>query len=49
MLHKYQSNAINLYCIFCKSVRHDQSNRHAWQLMDERDSDAYRVQGEESP
>lgn len=49
LLQKYQSTIRNLYCNLYRLVGHEQFNCHAWQLMSERMSDVYRVQGEETP
>lgn len=48
LLYKYQSTPRSLYCNFCRLVGHEKSNFRAWQLMSERTSDIYRVQGKES-
>jgi len=45
LLQKYVSTLTSLYCNFCKSVGHDGSNSHAYDMM--HDQRAYRVQGDE--
>jgi hypothetical protein len=36
----------NLFCNFCKSVGHDEKDCHAFDLMRECTSDAYKIQEE---
>jgi hypothetical protein len=47
LMQKYQSTTRNLFCNFCKYVRHDEKECHALDLMRERIADAYQVQMEE--
>jgi hypothetical protein len=44
---KVPKHCNNLFCIFSKSVGHDEKECHAFDLMREHTMDAYIVQGEE--
>ena len=44
LLQKYVQTPKNLYCSFCKSLRHDEHNCTAYDLMVERKHDLYRFQ-----
>jgi hypothetical protein len=43
LMQKYQSTARNIFCNFCKSVRHEEKYCHTFYSMRERTADAYRV------
>jgi len=45
LLQKYVNTPASLYCSFCKSLRHDESNYRAYDMM--HDGRAYKVQGDE--
>jgi hypothetical protein len=45
-MQKYVQTPTNLYCMFCKSVGHDDQDCRAYDLMHERSRDIYKIQGE---
>jgi hypothetical protein len=47
VIQKYQSTVRNVFCDFCKLVGHDKKGCLALDLMRERTTDEYTVQGEE--
>jgi hypothetical protein len=49
LMQKYQSTTKNLFCNFCKSMGHDKKECCTLNLMRERITEAYKVQGEEGP
>ena len=46
LLQKYVQTPNNLYYVFCSSIRHDEQNFRAYDLMLDRKHDTYRVQAE---
>lgn len=48
LLQKYESTPRILYCNVCRSVGPEQFNCCAWQLMSERTSNVYKVQGDKT-
>jgi hypothetical protein len=45
-MQKYVQTPTNLYCMFCKSIGHDDRNCRAYNIMHERSRDIYKIQGE---
>ena len=45
-MKKYFQKPTNLYCTFCKSVGHDDSDCRAYDLMNEMSMDIYKIQQE---
>jgi hypothetical protein len=45
-MQKYVQKPKNLYCMFCKSIGHDDRDCRAYDLMHERSINMYKVQGE---
>lgn len=49
LLQKYVNFPKSLYCNFCQSIGHDQSDCHSWKMMNDRNMGFYGVRGEDMP
>jgi hypothetical protein len=45
-MQKYVHTPTNIYCAFCKSIRHDEKDYRTYDLLHERSRDTYIIQGE---
>jgi hypothetical protein len=45
-MQKYVQTPTNMYCMFCKSIGHDDRDCRAYDLKHERSRDIYKIQGE---
>jgi transcription initiation factor TFIID subunit TAF12 len=45
-MKKFVQTPTNFYCMFCKSIGHDDMDCRDYDLMHERSRDIYKIQGE---